>query len=78
MKLEQRETEPEVRSFLSFTDQEAIEALTKYASTKGYCFGTGGELDICWPDLRIAAGMRDPVSLSVTIKGTVPGIIKGA
>jgi len=51
MKLNQNYTKPSIRSILSFTDEELIDALKEYAKQRGYGFAEGSKYVVLHPDL---------------------------
>jgi len=73
MKLDHCKTEPSIRSSLTFTEAEVIEALYEHASRKGYGFNKYATFQIRFPDRRLR--LCDHNTALVTI-GTVAGIVQ--
>ncbi|MBE3035713.1 MAG: hypothetical protein IMZ70_01315 [Candidatus Atribacteria bacterium] len=74
MELHKNVTTPSVRTTLSFTETEVIEALKCHAEKAGFCFKDGYKIDVL--ESQRFAPQPAPTRLEVDAAGTEPAIFK--
>ena len=77
MELNQDFTKPVVRSVLSFTEKELINALQEYAKQNGYYFAKSSKYVVCHPR-QIGGYVEHLTKLVVDIDGNSAAILEGA
>ena len=74
MKLNQHKTQPAIRSELSFSEVEVIEALAGYAYQKGYIFDKSATFQVYFPCRRSGSGDMTDTKLITQQQGITAGI----